>query len=105
MWVGLADPGQLLHDLRERPVRDPLTVGEASTLADPGAIPDAGKQFRDESCLADARIADHAGQNADAPFARPVERFEQSGELGLSSHHREVGSSGWLVSPVTETRR
>ena len=40
MWVGFADHGQLPHDLRERPVGDPLPIGKASTLADPGANSD-----------------------------------------------------------------
>ena len=91
---------ELLHDLDDRPVGDPLAVGEAAPADD--ACLDAVERLRDEARLADAGVADaqsparrtscvsarsHACRSACSSGARPTKRdaCERSG----GSRHRE----------------
>src|SRR5439155_4369101 len=60
-FVRLEDPGVLLHDLAERPERDPLAVGEAAPLAPSHLLwpaLDEAPELADEPRLADAGLAD-----------------------------------------------
>ena len=62
--VLVADPGQLAHDLADRPEGDPLAVGEAGAAHDPRPRPDPRDELRGEPRLAHARLADDRDQAA-----------------------------------------
>ena len=62
--VLVLDPGQLAHDLADRPVGDALPVGEACAADDPGPCSDTRDELRHETRLAHARLADDRHQPA-----------------------------------------
>ena len=74
--VLVPDPGELAHDLADRPVGDALPVGEARAADDPGPCSDPRDELRHEARLAHARLADDRHQPA-------LRRRESGSELPL----------------------
>ena len=60
----VADPGQLAHDLADRPVGDALPVGETGAAHDPRPRADPRDELRGQARLADTRLADDGDQPA-----------------------------------------
>ena len=86
--VLLDDARLRLHDLAERPQRDPVSVGETATLA-PGdelrvGVDDA-LELEDEPALADAGDADERQELRRALVARAVEGVADDRELALAA--------------------
>ena len=99
----VADPGQLADDLRDRPVGDALTVGEARSAQDRRPIGYPGRKLGDESRLADPGVADD-GDEPKAGGRRPELALEPR-ELVLTAPERARGRRGRAVwgglPPVT----
>ena len=93
-YSGVVATGNLLDDLRERPVGDPLSVGEAPTDDDARARVDRGEQLAREPRLAHARWAQHGDKSARFLLRAALERLLERGELGLSPDERSVQSAG-----------
>ena len=83
------DPGELAHDLADRPVGDALPVGEARAADDPGPCSDPRDELRHEARLTHARLADDRHQPA-------LGRRESGSELPLEELE--------LLSPAGERR-
>ena len=86
--VLLEHAGLRLHDLAERPERDPVPIGEAATLAprdELGVGVDEALQLVDEAALADAGDADEREELRRAFVARAFERIAHEVELTLAS--------------------
>ena len=64
-------PGQLAHDLADRPVGDSLAVREARAADDPGPCSDPRDELRHETRLAHARLADDVTRPAAPEPRRP----------------------------------
>ena len=77
---------ELLQHLDDRPVGDPLAVGEAAA-ADDGRL-DRGQNLRDQPRLADAGIADDRHQLAAPLGLHALPRLPDERELALASDER-----------------
>jgi hypothetical protein len=89
--VRLEDAALGLHDLAQRPERDPVAVGKAASLP-PARQPrlgvDVGEQFGAEPALPHARLADHRHELAGALLRRAFERADQQRLLELAPDER-----------------
>ena len=86
------DAGELLDDLDDRPVGDPLTVGEAAAAN--GAHAGAGDQLGRQTGLADTGRPQHGDDLAARLLLRAFPGREQRPELLLPADHRGVEPTG-----------
>ncbi len=85
--VGVGDPGGRLDHLAERPVGDPLAVGQAAP-GEHGRALERADELSDEAALADSRLAVD-GDEVRAPVARgAVKGVGEQLELGLAADQR-----------------
>ena len=89
----VADPGELAHDLRDRPVRDPLAVGEAGAADDPRARADAAEQLGCEPRLADPGLADDRDQAAAPLGDASVELALEQRELAVRARRAALAAA------------
>ena len=106
--VLVADPGQLAHDLRDRPERDPLPVGKTRTAHHPRARPDLADELGREARLAHPRLTDDRHQTAAALGDGGVELALEQRELVLAPDQRAPRprrrGAGHLHKPVRGKR-
>ena len=88
--VRLIDPGCGPDDLGDRPVCDPLAVGQASPAQDRRPVADAADQLEHEPALAHAGRAEEREQAAPPLREGILERPEQAPELPLATHQRRI---------------
>ena len=83
--------GDLADDLRQRPVGDPLAVGEAA--ADDHARPTArgGEQLTDEARLANPRLTDNGAQPARPLRGGALELVLKRRQLRAATDERRIG--------------
>ena len=87
--VVVRDAGRRLDHLRQRPVRDPLPVGQAPA-GEHGRSFDSLEELARETALADARLAVDR-EEVRAPIAhRPLERVLEELELGSPADQRRA---------------
>ena len=103
--VGLQDPGLSLHDLAERPERDPLSVRQAPAQPPRDAIGqglDMPRELGDQAALPDPRLAHHRGQLHRGVPPGPGEGFPQGRHFRLPTDQRGAvrpGQPGGEPSP------
>ena len=94
------------QDLDQRPVGDPLAVGEAATTQDVGHAADAIEEVADKARLADPRGAEQREQSAGAVGDGILVVAPQPLTLALTP---TSGVSGWRASgaapPITSRSR
>ncbi len=89
--VVVRDPGRGLHHRGDRPVRDPLAVGQRAT-GEHGRPLDAVRELGDQARLADAGVAED-GHEVGPPVAqRAVVRVLQQLELRLATDERRLAA-------------
>ena len=81
-------------EVSERPVRDSLAVGEASSGEDGGLFVDARQQLLDEPRLADPGRPDDVDHAALARPDRLLERRAQAAQFPIASDHRRIEPPG-----------
>ena len=82
-----------LHDLAQRPERDPLAVGQAATLPpgrELGSRVDVGEQLSDDPALPDPRLADNRHQLNRPRRDGLVEEAFQERQVDLPAHERRI---------------
>ena len=84
----MEDPRGLLEDFADRPVRDPLSVGETAPAIDGAIRFQPPGNFGKEPRLADSGRAQHGRTRSSPLVERFVRKGEQSLELGLASDQR-----------------
>ena len=85
--VVVGDPGRRLHHLGERPVGDPLAVGQAAA-GQHGRALERADELTDKAALADPRLAVN-GDEVRAPVARgTLEGVGEQVELGFAADQR-----------------
>ena len=87
---------ELLEDFDDGPVGDPLAVGEAAALDEPGL--EGGERLRDEARFADARLADDRHKFAAPLRQRSLPRLFDRGELPLAPHEARLGAALWRLA-------
>ena len=87
--VALEDPGGRLDDVRHRPVRDPLAVGQASPPVDAPLLPCAPRELRQQAALADSRRADDRDEDGPVLGDRRVPHLRQRARLTLAADERD----------------
>ena len=99
--VGLQDPGMGLEDLSQRPIRDALSVREASPLApdgDVGRAVEVRPELGDDPALPDPGFADDGDELDATPGDRLLEYAPEDREVHLATDEwgvvrtREVGA-------------
>src|SRR5439155_6745415 len=87
--VVVVDPGGGLDHLGERPVRDPLAIGEAAAGQHDGAL-DSLDELACEAALADARLAVDRDEMDAAVAHGPRQRDPEQLELRLAADERSA---------------
>ena len=82
--------GDLADDLRQRPVRDPFTVGEAAANGHARPATRGGEQLTDEARLANARLTDNGAQSARALRDGALELVLERHKLRFAADERRV---------------
>ena len=86
--VIVGDAGRLMDDLRNRPVRDALSVRQAAAAKDGCPFRDSRRELLDQPGLPDTRGADDREQVTGPVHRGRVERLVEQGELAITPHHR-----------------
>ena len=107
--VGLVDSGVRLHDLSERPERDPVPVGQAAALP-PGhelrQAVDVCAELGDQPTLPDARLADDRDELHRRGRASSCRRDSRnSRDVGLAADERRSSAMRMTSEPKRAARR
>jgi hypothetical protein len=90
----MVDPGSVLDDLLDRPVGDPLAVGEAAPYMDVAVRPKAFEHLREQATLPDAWRTDQGHERRPAlGIHRPAEA-EDALELVLPADEASLDRPG-----------
>ena len=101
--VAVADPGDLPHDLGERPEGDAVAVGETAPTERCGGVGRSLEERTQEPGLPDARGTDHGRELGSTVFDGAGERRLEGGQVIRPPDHRRVHAPGDRLS-VFQTR-